>query len=193
MATTVIRNIFINPVAEVECPDLPAKGEFFTLATLKNDGWIALGSIQEGADGDLDSEAVKQTPYNEGVAINPPGAQTLQGFINRKSGIQSVEFTAYDVDEAVYALSSTVEETGTGTGIYDHVKQQTYRSMLIETETGLFVDWYPRVMLAITDESAGYGPGDDAVAKLKFTATVLDSPLAACNGGRLRMYLQASS
>lgn len=193
MATTVIRNIFINPQAEVACPTLPNKGEFFNLTTLKNAGWVALGSIQEGADGDLDSEAVTQTPFNEGVAINPPGSQTLQGWINRKSGIQSVEFTAYDVDEAVYALSSTVAETGVGTGVYDHTKQQTYRSMLIETETGLFVDWYPRVMLAITDETAGYGPGDDAVAKLKFTATVLDSDAAACNGGRFRAYLQAAS
>jgi hypothetical protein len=193
MATTIIKRIFIHPTAETAIAAAPAKGEFLDLATMQAAGWFALGSIQEGEDGDIDSEAVKIKPLAEGVAIKAPGAQAMQDYIGRSGGIETVEFTAYDVDEGVYALASNVAEDTPGSGIYDHTKEQTYRALLVETETGLYIDWYPRVMLAITSEDAGFGPGDDAVGKFTFTARVLDSAAVGCKGGRMRVYLQPAT
>jgi len=143
------------------------------VATLQGAGWFTIGSIQNGDDGDIDSESVERTNYNEGVSINPPGSQTRQGFIMRKSGVDEFTFTAYDIDAGVFALDSTVAELAPGSGVYEQQGTQVYRSVAVEID-GLLVDWYPRVLLTITGDTAGYGPGDDAVGKLTFTAKVMD-------------------
>jgi hypothetical protein len=163
-----------------------------TPATLQAAGWFTVGSIQKGDSGDIDSESVEVTPFQEGVSINPPGSQTRQGFIMRKSGVDEVTFTCYDVDSGIFALDSTVAETAEGSGIYEQQGTQAYRSMLIEVG-GLYLDWYPRVLLTITSDTAGYGPGDDAVAKLGFTAMVMDYEAGGVLSGRHRIYLQAGS
>ena len=173
MATSVVHRIAVHAAEGTELPPLPARGENFAVATLQGAGWFCIGSIQNGDDGDIDSESVERTNYNEGVSINPPGSQTRQGFIMRKSGVDEFTFTAYDIDAGVFALDSIVAEVTPGSGVYEQQGTQVYRSVAVEID-GLLVDWYPRVLLTITGDTAGYGPGDDAVGKLTFTAKVLD-------------------
>jgi hypothetical protein len=187
MATGVIERICIFPT-EGQNVTAPAKGETLVPATLQDAGWFTVGSIQKGDSGDIDSESVVVSPFREGVSINPPGSQTRQGYIMRKSGVDEVTFTCYDVDSGVFALDSTVVEVGEGSGIYEQQGTQVYRSMLIEVG-GLYLDWYPRVLLSITSDEAGYGPGDDAVAKLGFTAMVMDYESGNVLSGRHRYYL----
>jgi len=173
MATSVVHRIAVHATEGTELPPLPARGANFDVATLQGAGWFTIGSIQNGDDGDIDSESVERTNYNEGVSINPPGSQTRQGFIMRKSGVDEFTFTAYDIDAGVFALDSTVAELAPGSGVYEQQGTQVYRSVAVEID-GLLVDWYPRVLLTITGDTAGYGPGDDAVGKLTFTAKVMD-------------------
>ena len=174
MATSVVHRIMVHATEGTELPTpRPARGANFAVATLQGAGWFTIGSIQNGDDGDIDSESVERTNYNEGVSINPPGSQTRQGFIMRKSGVDELTFTAYDIDAGVFALDSTVAEVVPGLGVYEQQGTQVYRSLAVEID-GLLVDWYPRVLLTITGDTAGYGPGDDAVGKLTFTAKVMD-------------------
>ena len=195
MATGVVTRIAVHPASGTVEPTLPAKGAEYAAATLQGAGWFTLGSIQNGDDGDIDSEAVAAAPYREGVSINPPGSQTRQGYVMRKSGVDEVTFVAYDADAGVFQLDSTVAETSEGSNTYEQQGAQVYRSMMVEVG-GLYVDWYPRVLLSITGDEAGYGPGDDAVAKLSFTAMVMDYDDGAglvCKSGRLRKYLQTAA
>jgi len=190
MATTIIKRISIHP-AENTLPPLPhpAQGEAYDAATLQNAGWITIGSVQNGDNINISSDTVKPTYFDEGTEINPPGAQTRQGYIQRKSGVDTLEFGTYDVGEEAFALDSNVAETSPGSGTYEHQGTQTYRSMLIETETGLFIDRYPRAKLGITGESIGYGPGDDAAGAFTFTANIRDSETTGVKSGRHRSYL----
>jgi hypothetical protein len=188
MATSVVHRIAVHATEATALPSgLPDRGSNYTAADFQNDNWFTIGSIQNGDDGDIDSESVERTNYNEGVSINPPGSQTRQGYIMRKSGVDEFTFTCYDVDAGVFALDSTVAEVGTGTGIYEQQGTQVYRSIAVEID-GLLVDWYPRVLLTITGDTAGYGPGDDAVGKLTFTAKVMDYD---GTGGTLGAYVKS--
>lgn len=174
MATSVVHRIMVHATEAAELPGpAPDRGSNYDAAALQGAGWFTIGSIQNGDDGDIDSETVERTNYNEGVSINPPGSQTRQGFIMRKSGVDELTFTAYDIDAGVFALDSTVAEVTPGLGVYEQQGTQVYRSLAVEID-GLLVDWYPRVLLTITGDTAGYGPGDDAVGKLTFTAKVMD-------------------
>jgi hypothetical protein len=174
MATSVVHRIMVHATEATELPTPgPDRGSNYAAAALQGAGWFCVGSIQNGDDGDIDSESVERTNYNEGTSINPPGSQTRQGYVMRKSGVDEFTFTAYDIDAGVFALDSTVAEVAPGSGVYEQQGTQVYRSIAVEID-GLLVDWYPRVLLTITGDTAGYGPGDDAVGKLTFTAKVLD-------------------
>ena len=188
MATSVVHRIAVHATEGTELPPLPERGDNFAVATLQAAGWFCIGSIQNGDDGDIDSESVERTNYNEGVSINPPGSQTRQGFIMRKSGVDEFTFTAYDIDSGVFALDSTVAEVVPGSGVYEQQGTQVYRSIAVEID-GLLVDWYPRVLLTITGDTAGYGPGDDAVGKLSFTAKVMDYD--GTNDGKAGLYVKS--
>ena len=156
MATSVVHRIMVHATEACWLPDpLPNRGSNYDPTALQNGGWFTIGSIQNGDDGDIDSESVERTNYNEGTSINPPGSQTRQGFIMRKSGVDEFTFTAYDIDSGVFALDSTVAEVIPGSGVYEQQGTQVYRSVAVEID-GLLVDWYPRVLLTITGDTAGW-------------------------------------
>lgn len=191
MATTVIARVAIHPWEGAIIPTpLPTIGNQFDPTVLQQAGWFTLGSIQNGDDGDISGEPVVPKPFRDMVRIKAPGAQTTQGIILRSSGIEEVIFGAYDISEGVTLLDSTMAETSEDSGEYERQGSFVYRSLLVEYH-GKYIDLYPRVFLSITDNEAGYGPGDDAAATTVFSALVVDYP--GYNSGTHRKYLQTAA
>ena len=169
MATSVVHRISVHPTAETAKPTVPALNAHYDAATLEAAGWTTIGSIDRGDDCDIDSESVSITPLREGTTILPPGSQAPRRHINRHAGVSEMSFTCYDIGEEVLALDSHMTIT-------DHVGEltttQTPRAVLIERD-GICCEYYPSVILNISDQPGGFGPGDDAVSKVAFTGNVL--------------------
>jgi hypothetical protein len=185
MSTTVIKRISVSDYGTV----IPSPFAWpYDAAALVAGGWFPIGSRDNGDSADINSDAIKIKPLNEGSTINPPGSQTAQGFIKRKGGIKTVGFSAYDVAREIWALDSCVAANPTS-GIPEASEVQgvqTYRSLLVEFENGEFMHWYPKVLLSIIGETGGYGPGDAAVCTLEFEADVF-GVAPSCVSGRLRI------
>jgi hypothetical protein len=170
MSTSVIHRISVNPEAGALSPEVnPVAGSNYAAADLQALGWVTIGSKDNGDDCDLDSETVSQVPNFEGAEVKAPGALNRSKTIVRHNGIDEITWIAYDVSEAIAELSSTAGDLGGGS-IHESA-EVTYRSVLIEID-GIRADYYPRVLLRISDESGGFGPGDDAATKTEFTAIV---------------------
>lgn len=168
MATSIIHRISVHPSAGAALPTLPALGSNYVAATLQSAGWTTIGSVDLGDDCNLDSESVEQTPLFEATEILPPGSLARNDTIVRHNGIDEITFTAYDVSQDCVELESTTTADGVEV---TRGRDVTYRSVLVEI-MGLRVDYYPRVLLRISAEPGGYGPGDDAVNKTEFTGIV---------------------
>lgn len=193
MSTSVIHRIAIHDTAGTDPTALlPALNATMSAAALQAAGWVTLGSADQGDDGNLDSDAITVTPIQEGTEIRPPGSLTRNDTIVRHNGIDEVSFTAYDIAQAIVELDSTASSDDNEV---TRGRDVTYRAMLVEI-TGIRVDYYPRVMLRVTNEPGGFGPGDDAVAKTEFLAkvhsyaTTQGAYATAVPGGRVQIYLE---
>ena len=197
MATSVVHRISIHETMGTAPPTEPALGSNYDAATLQAAGWVTIGSVDMGDDCNLDSESIEQSPLFEGVEILPPGSLTRNKTIVRHNGIDEVTFTAYDVSQDCCELESTTTTDG---AVITRGRDVVYRSMLIEVD-GIRSDFYPRVLLRISSEPGGYGPGDDAVMKTEFTAIVHNYDHSAHAGtytedaptGRVQTYYAAAS
>ena len=168
MATSVIHRISVHPTAGTTPPTIPTLGNNYSYATLQAAGWVTIGSVDLGDDCNLDSESIGQVPLFEATEILPPGSLTRNDTIVRHNGIDEITFTAYDVSQDLVELDSTASVDGVQV---TRDRNVTYRSVLVEI-TGLRCDYYPRVLLRISNEPGGFGPGDDAVCKTEFTGSV---------------------
>lgn len=173
MATSVIHRISVHPIAEtVPLKPYPDYGDNFDAEDLQSANWVCLGSRDRGDDANLDSESIGIIPIREGVNVRAAGALTNEAYIQRHNGISEITFTAYEATQNVFALdSSVVEGEGDDLGIAARSAKCVYRAVLVEVD-GIRFDYYPRVALYVTNESAGFGPGDDAVHKYAFTGIV---------------------
>lgn len=197
MATSVVHRISIHDTMGTAPPTEPALGSNYDAATLQAAGWVTIGSVDMGDDCNLDSESIEQSPLFEGVEILPPGSLTRNKTIVRHNGIDEVTFTAYDVSQDCCELESTTTTEG---AVITRGRDVVYRSMLIEVD-GIRSDFYPRVLLRISSEPGGYGPGDDAVMKTEFTAIVHNYDCSVHAGtytedaptGRVQTYYAAAS
>ena len=167
MATSVIHRISVHPTAGTTPPTIPTLGNNYSHTTLQAAGWVTIGSVDLGDDCNLDSESIGQVPLFEATEILPPGSLTRNDTIVRHNGIDEITFTAYDVSQDLVELDSTASVDGVQV---TRDRDVTYRSVLVEI-TGLRCDYYPRVLLRISNEPGGFGPGD-AVCKTEFTGSV---------------------
>lgn len=188
MATSVVHRIsvfnaddFTTAITAIRGAT-PAYGSNFTAATLKALGGFCIGSRDRGDDADIDSEAVEVTPIHEGVTIRPAGSINATKYITRHAGIETVAWIAYDVAQGVFELDSNV--TSDGVECQRDVTQVN-RAIFIEYD-GERIDCYPNVVLHITEEPGGFGPGDDAVNKYGFTGQVLGT--ADIPSGQLKLH-----
>jgi hypothetical protein len=196
--STVVERIWIKATSQDTTPNfvtllglLPDLGDVSVPATLQAAGWVTIGGVsQYGDSGDLASEKIAVKPIREGARIFPPGAQTAEGRIIRHNGIETVEFKAYDISQAVRALDSGVETLNDYAYVTKHSAALTDRAMVVEYQ-GQRCDFYPKVQLLITDLEAGYGVSDGDVAVTGFEAQVFAASLAP--GGCLQITLQAAT
>lgn len=194
MATSVVHRVTVFDADDIDTAlaaltaAAPAAGSNFDAATLKALGGFCIGSRDRGDDADIDSENVVPTTIHEGVTVRPPGSLTGQRYITRHAGIETVEFTAYDVAQEVFELDSNVETDGVACA---RGATQTNRALIIEYD-GIRFDCYPDVVLHITAEEGGYGEdSDDAVNKYAFTARVLGT--ADVPSGQVKVHYVAET
>ena len=176
MGTSVVHRVTILDASDYAAAiatlkaSLPAKGSNFTATQLKAVGGFCIGRRDRDPadDADIDSENVTVTPIHEGVHIRAAGSQTREKYIPRHNGIDEVTFSAYDIEEGVFELDSTVVDDD---GDVQRTATQTDRAILIERD-GYVLEGYPKVVLLITGEPGGFGPGDDAASKYDFTGYI---------------------
>lgn len=169
---TIIHRVAIHTTAGSVIPALADKGAMISKSAWSSAGFKTIGAVFGGDDGDLDSDSIDPSYFNEGVDIHPPGSPVRTGHVARQFGIDTVQFVAYDTSQAIFMLNSYGQVADSGDGnVVDYAAAPTYRALAIEY-LGEQVLYFPKVILTITGSPGGFGPGDDAVAKFQFEAKV---------------------
>jgi hypothetical protein len=178
MATNFVRRILIADAANATQLTAPNRGSNISTIT----GWTAIGATAKGDDGNLDSDAVEYSCFDEVGVVQSPISLVPEDVVPFQNGIESFGFTCYDASEAVIELASDVTVTS-------NVAQKTLatvkRSVIVEVN-GLFFDYFPNVELSITAMPNGLTD----VSKLTFMARVCAGTVLA--SGWNREYYQAA-
>jgi hypothetical protein len=179
--TNFINKIYIHATGETALPTLPSKGANITSYS----GAVAIGSRQGGDGADLDSESVTVTLFDEFGEVMAPRSLTREDMLYFANGVDTVEFTAYDGSEALLTLASTFTVAA---NVLEPTAATTKRTVAIEVN-GLWVDYFPSCVVAVTQFSGAYAGDKSAVSKTTFTVR----PCATMNqpGGWERHYYQS--
>lgn len=175
--TNFVRRIAFHLTPETASPTVPAAGS--DIASLS--GWIVIGSTQASEDADLDAGSVTISLLDDKGEVAPPRSLTREEVVNFRSGVDQVEFTAYDGSETLLSIHSTMTASG---NVTQPVKALTYRTMLIEIN-GKWYDYFPKCEVSVTSMDAGY-TGDPA----KTTFVVRPCATASALGGFSRHHYQ---
>lgn len=178
MATSVVHRISVCDADDFDTvlaalrlakPDLNSN---YAATTFTGAGCFCIGSRDRGDGADIDSESVEATPIVDGVTVRPAGSLNATKYITRHNGIEEITWTCYDVAQDVFELDSNASTDESLTSECQRSTTQTNRAVFIEYD-GIRLDCYPNVVLHISAEPGGFGPGDDAVNKYTFTGQVL--------------------